>query len=329
MKVNAGFFLIVLSASFGIANVALAACPDGVIDGAEECDDANNDNNDGCSALCEVEAGYTCSGGNVVNGDFEADPVPVPPGNWVSDAEPTGWTLRSNSNGVDIVGDGIYDNPSNSIAIRLAGVVGGNKTGAIFQNIETVEGETYTIHVLAASDFACVSEGTAPKPFTLSAAPASHPNTPLATDSFASSVDARASDAWTAHSLEFTASSNSTRVSFTGTSPDGSECGAVIDSVTVPTVCSLLDDDNDAGPDGGDVEPDDGGSGSDTDPADSGNPLPDAGPNGGVGGGGGCDCAVASQNSVPQISVFMLMGVALILRRRSSLRTLLRRGTAT
>ncbi|HII68933.1 TPA: S8 family serine peptidase [Candidatus Woesearchaeota archaeon] len=37
-------------------------CGDGTIDPGEECDDANTDNGDGCSAACEREAGYTCTG---------------------------------------------------------------------------------------------------------------------------------------------------------------------------------------------------------------------------------------------------------------------------
>jgi cysteine-rich repeat protein len=35
---------------------------DGLIKGGEECDDANGAGSDGCSALCAVEANYTCSG---------------------------------------------------------------------------------------------------------------------------------------------------------------------------------------------------------------------------------------------------------------------------
>jgi|GEM_PF-2415435 len=35
-------------------------CGNGVLEGEEECDDDNNDNGDGCSATCAVEAGFSC-----------------------------------------------------------------------------------------------------------------------------------------------------------------------------------------------------------------------------------------------------------------------------
>ncbi|MGI5860463.1 MAG: DUF4215 domain-containing protein [Myxococcales bacterium] len=37
-------------------------CGDGVVEGAEECDDGDLDDGDGCSAACAVEAEFTCSG---------------------------------------------------------------------------------------------------------------------------------------------------------------------------------------------------------------------------------------------------------------------------
>lgn len=39
-------------------------CGNGVVEQGEECDDGDRDDGDGCSALCEVEANYTCDGGN-------------------------------------------------------------------------------------------------------------------------------------------------------------------------------------------------------------------------------------------------------------------------
>jgi len=35
---------------------------DGVLSGAEICDDGNNDSGDGCSATCRIELGYKCDG---------------------------------------------------------------------------------------------------------------------------------------------------------------------------------------------------------------------------------------------------------------------------
>ena len=37
-------------------------CGDGILVGAEQCDDGNLTNADGCSALCAIEAGYSCTG---------------------------------------------------------------------------------------------------------------------------------------------------------------------------------------------------------------------------------------------------------------------------
>lgn len=37
-------------------------CGDGLVDGAEGCDDGNNDAGDGCGAGCAVESGYACEG---------------------------------------------------------------------------------------------------------------------------------------------------------------------------------------------------------------------------------------------------------------------------
>jgi len=37
-------------------------CGDGQIEGDEVCDDDNKEDGDGCSSICEVESGFTCSG---------------------------------------------------------------------------------------------------------------------------------------------------------------------------------------------------------------------------------------------------------------------------
>ncbi|MBK8156805.1 MAG: DUF4215 domain-containing protein [Streptococcus sp.] len=33
-----------------------------VISGAEQCDDGNTNNGDGCSSACQLESGFTCTG---------------------------------------------------------------------------------------------------------------------------------------------------------------------------------------------------------------------------------------------------------------------------
>jgi cysteine-rich repeat protein len=57
---------------------AIASCGDGVLEGVEECDDANQQAGDGCSKLCTVEPacgngipdlGEACEDGNLISGD--------------------------------------------------------------------------------------------------------------------------------------------------------------------------------------------------------------------------------------------------------------------
>ncbi len=45
-----------------IGSRCIQGCGDGTIDNQEECDDGDNVSGDGCSATCEVEDGYTCTG---------------------------------------------------------------------------------------------------------------------------------------------------------------------------------------------------------------------------------------------------------------------------
>ena len=43
-----------------VGNIAL--CGNGVIDPGEACDDMNTMPGDGCSAICQIPAGWTCTG---------------------------------------------------------------------------------------------------------------------------------------------------------------------------------------------------------------------------------------------------------------------------
>ena len=47
--------LAVPLATFALAAPAWAICGDGRIEDAEECDDLNTEDGDGCSATCDVE----------------------------------------------------------------------------------------------------------------------------------------------------------------------------------------------------------------------------------------------------------------------------------
>eukprot|EP00931_Biecheleriopsis_adriatica_P040733 TRINITY_DN23337_c0_g1_i1.p1 TRINITY_DN23337_c0_g1~~TRINITY_DN23337_c0_g1_i1.p1 ORF type:complete len:4853 (-),score=966.29 TRINITY_DN23337_c0_g1_i1:13-14571(-) len=53
-------------ASDGLGGVCRATCGDGVRGPVEECDDGNSISGDGCSASCQVERGFTCTGGGLM-----------------------------------------------------------------------------------------------------------------------------------------------------------------------------------------------------------------------------------------------------------------------
>src|SRR5690606_24777798 len=50
------------SSLFNIAFTVAAECGDGIVEGSEGCDDDNTTDGDGCSATCNVEPGYECTG---------------------------------------------------------------------------------------------------------------------------------------------------------------------------------------------------------------------------------------------------------------------------
>ncbi len=52
-------------------------CGDGFNLGSYHCDDGNLINGDGCDGMCEVEPGWTCSGGSSINSDI-CRPIEMP-----------------------------------------------------------------------------------------------------------------------------------------------------------------------------------------------------------------------------------------------------------
>ena len=50
----------ILAAQPHVACTIDSTCNNEVLDGAEECDDGNNVNYDGCTADCKIEFGFTC-----------------------------------------------------------------------------------------------------------------------------------------------------------------------------------------------------------------------------------------------------------------------------
>lgn len=55
-------WLVVLLVSLAPMCASAQICGNGIVSGSEGCDDGNTTSGDGCSAVCAVESGYTCSG---------------------------------------------------------------------------------------------------------------------------------------------------------------------------------------------------------------------------------------------------------------------------
>lgn len=121
--------------------VAHATCGDGVLDGADVCDDGNTRDGDGCSATCTVDAGTTCqtlAALAVQNPSFE------------SPLGASDWELVSG--GVDRV-DGAADGGcmpagDGGFSIDLIGV----GQGVIAQTFATVPGRRYGVLFLASAN---------------------------------------------------------------------------------------------------------------------------------------------------------------------------------
>lgn len=63
----------------GVTCTAVASCGNGVLDGADDCDDGNTTAGDGCSATCTVEPGYICSGSpSMCEPEDDNEPRPQP-----------------------------------------------------------------------------------------------------------------------------------------------------------------------------------------------------------------------------------------------------------
>lgn len=61
----------------------LSTCGNGVVEGSEECDNGDTKDGDGCSSLCKIEPGWTCSGNPSVcskgGSGGGSTPTPAPP----------------------------------------------------------------------------------------------------------------------------------------------------------------------------------------------------------------------------------------------------------
>lgn len=58
----------------------LSTCGNGVVEGNEECDDGDLQDDDGCSSICKIEHGWSCSGhpSKCVKGGSGGGPTPQP-----------------------------------------------------------------------------------------------------------------------------------------------------------------------------------------------------------------------------------------------------------
>ena len=59
-RTSAPAFVLKSTPSQQTSTAIKASCGDGLVTGVEQCDDGNSYNNDGCSAVCAIESGYTC-----------------------------------------------------------------------------------------------------------------------------------------------------------------------------------------------------------------------------------------------------------------------------
>jgi len=59
---NSGTLSCTASCTYDTGACVLNTCNNGVIDTGETCDDGNNTSGDGCSNVCQIESGWTCTG---------------------------------------------------------------------------------------------------------------------------------------------------------------------------------------------------------------------------------------------------------------------------
>lgn len=207
-----------------------AACGDGALDGSDACDDGNDTNGDGCSAVCVVETGFACATQRpipITNGSFELEPFT------------NGWTLAMGS--VDWesgMRDGMcWPAGEGDRSIDL----NGSDRGQIHQDIATMPGELVTVSFLGsancrevgpdACDLRCAKRLTVSVHDAMTGAP-------FASAAYFLEGSPQAAG-WRMTTFSFVARETTTRVSFTGSDP--SLAGPMIDRVTVAaSVCAPM-----------------------------------------------------------------------------------------
>lgn len=245
---SAGFVYIVGAAGTGLPNTAggaqttsagssevyiarftedlAQACGNGLLEGAETCDDANRVSGDGCSATCVVESGYACPRVSMlVNGDVE-QPASATTGNialYTSPASIAGWTVSSGT--VDVLTRySTWVAPTASQVLDLSG----SAVGTIQQTLTTVPGRTYVWELRLAANNAC---GPSWKPATFAASGATPSSWNIATSTAPTSL------AWDTRFGSFVAGTSSTTLALS--SLTASNCGPLVDAIRLYDVTDI------------------------------------------------------------------------------------------
>jgi cysteine-rich repeat protein len=234
------------------SSTARAACGDATPDAGETCDDGNTDDGDGCSAVCEIEPGFSCSppSGPIIGAgsDFGFEELDGPA--WdASDSSPndllannallSSWTILSGRVDVVLAGSPLATPPEGTQALNL---VGTPTSGTVVQDITTQPNRSYKLTFqMSEMNSACAAANNQASVFIR----AQDPPLELASDFVTTNV-ASTDGVWDEKGFFFTATSTTTRITIADTSGHPF-CGAVIDDLVLArvSVCDQVDDDND------------------------------------------------------------------------------------
>jgi cysteine-rich repeat protein len=247
--------------SMPIGGPGCEACGNGIREGAETCDDANVASDDGCSASCRVEAGYTCTGtpsacvatcgdgsvggseacddGNTTNGDGCSASCAVESGYSCANVELANGSFEEGPGGGNLTSlpgwtvdagnvdhSTAYPDTHGTWSIDLTGCT----AGTISQVVPTVAGTRYVVRVDHGSN-------TVTNSFSLAAQNATS-GAVLATATFSSPAVVGADTALPrTDSIAFVATSTSTRLVLRTVASNAACTGNWIDFVRGSSAC--------------------------------------------------------------------------------------------
>lgn len=224
-----------------IGTIRHALIGDSILDDGEQCDDGNTWGGDGCDALGQIEAGWSCVNDGlflpIANGALEepsGNPEqPCPPGNQcfnLTGTLITGFTIDTGN--ADYVNNSVTPSDWRCSHSNGCADLSGDRRGSMYQDVVSVPGRTYTVHF----DLASNAGGT--KNMAMSAANGALP--PFLEQHYATAVNIRTpapGPEYDRASFTFTATSTLTRLRFIGTDPNAS--GVFVDNlVAPPSTCS-------------------------------------------------------------------------------------------